>query len=75
MPDHVGRLPDPRRAVVGVPVEAPAVDLLATGSEVGLAVAAAHALEAEGVSARVISAPWREQLARSRQHLGRPPSR
>ncbi len=62
-----------RGARVVHPAEEPAVDLLATGSEVGLAVAAAHALEAEGVSARVISAPWREQFARSRQHFGRAP--
>jgi transketolase len=53
--------------------EDPAVDLLATGSEVGLAVAAAHALEAQGLSARVISVPWREQFARSRQDFGRAP--
>ena len=53
--------------------EEPAVDLLATGSEVGLAVAAAHALEAQGLSARVISVPWREQFARCRQDFGRAP--
>jgi transketolase len=39
----------------------PDVDLLASGSEVGLAVDAAALLAEQGVSARVISVPWREQ--------------
>ena len=42
-------------------VVAPDVDVLATGSEVGLALAAAELLEAEHVRARVISVPWRER--------------
>ena len=41
----------------------PDVDLLATGSEVGLALGAAELLEADGVRARVISVPWRERHA------------
>ncbi len=41
----------------------PDVDLLATGSEVGLALEAAELLEAEGLRARVVSVPWRERHA------------
>jgi transketolase len=41
----------------------PDVDLLASGSEVGLAVAAAELLELDGLRARVISVPWRERYA------------
>jgi transketolase len=40
----------------------PDVVLVATGSEVGLAVAAAEALAGDGVAARVVSVPWRERL-------------
>lgn len=39
----------------------PDVDVLASGSEVALAVAAAHLLADQGVAARVISVPWRER--------------
>jgi transketolase len=38
------------------------VDILASGSEVGLAVEAAQLLEAAGTSTRVVSVPWREGL-------------
>ncbi|MGY4745734.1 transketolase [Streptomyces sp. ATMOS53] len=40
----------------------PAVLLIATGSEVGLACAASDELADQGVVARVVSVPWREQL-------------
>ncbi len=43
---------------------APAVVLIATGSEVSLALAARDALEAEGTPTRVVSAPSLELLAR-----------
>jgi transketolase len=39
------------------------VDLLASGSEVPLAMAAADLLAADGVRARVVSIPWRERYA------------
>ncbi len=38
------------------------VDLMASGSEVALAVEAARLLEAQGVATRVVSVPWREGL-------------
>jgi len=43
--------------------EAADVDLLASGSEVSLALEAADLLAAGGVSARVVSVPWRERYA------------
>jgi transketolase len=48
--------------VVGSPVAAPQVTLLATGSEVALARAAADELTACGVPTRVVSVPWRERF-------------
>ncbi len=42
----------------------PDVTLLASGSEVDLSCRAAVVLEERGVSARVVSVPWREQLER-----------
>jgi transketolase len=51
----------------------PAVVLVATGSEVALAMEAADLLEADGVGARVVSMPWRERFTaldqRARQEL------
>ncbi len=49
-----------RGAYVVADSDAPVVQLLATGSEVQLALAAAERLEAEGVGARVISMPCLE---------------
>jgi transketolase len=49
------------------------VDLLATGSEVGLAMSAADLLAVDGVSARVVSVPWRERYADRRDDLDRAP--
>lgn len=50
------------------------VDLLATGSEVGVAVAAADILAAQGIAARVISVPWRERFVERRDEaFGRSP--
>ncbi|MHB1491740.1 MAG: transketolase-like TK C-terminal-containing protein, partial [Cellulomonas sp.] len=51
----------------------PDVDLLATGSEVGLALGAADLLEAEGVRARVVSVPWRERHAAAASARDRAP--
>jgi len=42
-------------------VASPDVDLLASGSEVGLALAAAELLAPEQIRARVVSVPWRER--------------
>jgi transketolase len=42
------------------------VDLLATGSEVGVAVAAAEILADQGITARVVSVPWRERFVERR---------
>jgi len=48
--------------VIG-PLEDPAdIALLATGSEVEVAVAAAELLAVEGIRARVVSVPWRERF-------------
>ena len=44
----------------------PSVDLLATGSEVSLALAAAELVAAEGIEVRVVSVPWRERFAERR---------
>jgi transketolase len=41
----------------------PRVTILASGSEVALAVAAATELEAAGISTRVVSVPWRERFS------------
>jgi transketolase len=60
--DPIGFLPNHGGRVVRA-VAAPDVDLLASGSEVGLAIAAAELLEAQHVSARVVSVPWRERHA------------
>jgi transketolase len=49
-----------RGAYVVADTDQPQVQLLATGSEVALALAAAQALEAEGIGARVISMPCLE---------------
>jgi transketolase len=47
---------------VRTPTAAPAVTLVATGSEVALALRAADLLETEGVAAAVVSMPWRERF-------------
>ncbi|HEU4511610.1 MAG TPA: transketolase [Nocardioidaceae bacterium] len=60
-------------ARVVVPHEQPEVDLLATGSEVGVAMAAADLLREEGVAARVISVPWRERFVDVRASFGTAP--
>jgi len=49
--------------VVGPSPDAPQVAILATGSEVALAQAAAERLGAEGIAARAVSVPWRERFA------------
>jgi len=51
----------------------PDVDLLATGSEVVLALGAAELLEADGVRARVVSVPWRERHAATTSAADRAP--
>jgi transketolase len=53
--------------------EDPAVDLVATGSEVSLALETAALLHESGISARVISVPWREQFVPRRPTFGRAP--
>ena len=63
--------------IVGVASHAPRVTILASGSEVELAVAAAEELTAHGVPTRVVSVPWRERLAQlpsaaRRQLIGEP---
>lgn len=60
-------------ARVVVPHDAPEVDLLATGSEVGVAVAAAELLRGDGVASRVISVPWRERFVEARDRFGTAP--
>jgi transketolase len=60
-------------ARVVVAQEVPEVDLLATGSEVGLAVGAAALLDGRGVAARVISVPWRERFVARRETFGTVP--
>jgi transketolase len=45
----------------------PEIALVATGSEVGLALAATDLLAADGVAARVVSVPWRERFLASGQ--------
>src|SRR3546814_13807842 len=50
---------------------APRVTLLATGSEVALAVAARQRLAAEGIGARVVSMPTWGLFARARRSGGR----
>ena len=50
--------------VVASPSGPPDVTLLASGSEVAVAVAAASRLAVEGIGARVVSVPWRERLER-----------
>jgi transketolase len=52
-------------------VAQPDVELLATGSEVGLAVAAAEVLAGAGLRARVVSVPWRERYAAAAAEPGR----
>lgn len=49
--------------VVGTPVAAPRVTILASGSEVATALAAADGLIAQEVPTRVVSVPWRERFA------------
>jgi transketolase len=39
------------------------VTILASGSEVGLALAAAAELDAAGIATRVVSVPWRERFS------------
>ncbi len=51
----------------------PEVDLLATGSELDLAVGAAELLRDDGVAARVISVPWRERFVARRDAFGTAP--
>jgi transketolase len=46
--------------------ETPDVDLLACGSEVAVALAAAELVAADGIAVRVISVPWRERFAERR---------
>ncbi|MBC7633820.1 transketolase [Aeromicrobium sp.] len=53
--------------------EQPDIDIIATGSEVHLAVEAAVALHARGLVTRVISAPWRERFAENSGVFGRAP--
>ena len=48
--------------IVGTPIDAPQVTILATGSEVTLACVAADELTACGIPTRVVSVPWRERL-------------
>ncbi|WP_219996393.1 transketolase [Nocardioides humi] len=48
----------------------PDVDLLASGSEVDLALAAAEVLAGEGLTVRVVSVPWRERFEVRRDRLG-----
>jgi len=48
--------------------EGPMVDLLASGSEVSLALVAADILAREGVSVRVVSVAWRERFE-ARRHV------
>ncbi|MDQ0994259.1 transketolase [Streptomyces sp. V3I7] len=48
--------------VVRESADAPETVLLATGSEVALACAAAEELDARGVAVRVVSVPWRERF-------------
>ncbi|HEX6248590.1 MAG TPA: transketolase [Nocardioidaceae bacterium] len=59
------------RVVVGH--ESPQVDLLATGSEVGLAMGAADLLRERGVATRVVSVPWRERFVARRDVFGTAP--
>ena len=63
--------------IVGTPVADPTVTILASGSEVGLACAAAELLAEESIRTRVVSVPWRERLedlddARRRAIIGDP---
>ena len=48
----------------------PDVDLVASGSEVALALAAADVLAGEGLAVRVVSVPWRERYEARRTGLG-----
>ncbi|MEV1068107.1 transketolase [Streptomyces sp. NPDC050263] len=74
--------PDPDAAKGGYVLadsstETPDVVLIATGSEVHLAVAAREALEAEGIGARVVSMPsveWFEEQPRAYRDRVLPPS-
>ncbi|MGW0945512.1 transketolase [Streptomyces sp. NPDC002623] len=74
--------PDPDAAKGGYVLadsstETPGVVLIATGSEVQLAVAAREALEAEGIGARVVSMPsveWFEEQPREYRDSVLPPS-
>ncbi|MBP6996984.1 MAG: transketolase [Phycicoccus sp.] len=67
--------PDPEHAATSlrdngsrVVLEAqhPHVELVASGSEVALALDAAEVLTADGIDARVVSVPWRERWATTR---------
>jgi len=49
--------------VVGRSPDEPRVTILASGSEVGLALAAAAELDAAGIATRVVSVPWRERFS------------
>ena len=51
----------------------PVVDLLASGSEVSLALAAAELIARDGLAVRVVSVPWREQFEKRRHLLGSAP--
>jgi transketolase len=71
-PTAAWSLPDDGARVV-VPHEHPQVDLLASGSEVAVAIATADLLAGDGVAARVVSVPWRERYAAVRDRFGRAP--
>ncbi|WP_432989654.1 transketolase [Dactylosporangium sp. CA-233914] len=62
-PAEVSFITERGARIVGPPVDEPAVTILATGSEVALAVAAAERLTACGRPTRVVSVPWRERFA------------
>ena len=60
-------------ARVVVADDSPEVDLVATGSEVGLAISASTLLRKEGVRTRVLSVPWRERYVSMKAAFGTAP--
>ncbi len=60
-------------ARVVVDHERPVVDVVASGSEVAVAVAAAELLAGDGVAVRVLSVPWRERYVDVRDAVGTAP--
>jgi transketolase len=58
-----GELAEFGARVVGLGPDEPQVTILASGSEVGLALAAATELDAAGIATRVVSVPWRERFS------------